>query len=229
VANRVLQRLGCFGSCGPGCLAGGVVALGVAWFVGTAAYRREVGNYPLYHAIAHGDTAEVRRLLADGTDPENRSWGGRAVRKEKAWTSEHVRQDYHTPLVLAVETGRPDVVRLLLDRGADVNRSERHGGRVGDRYRGPTALAAAVARGDLPMVRLLLARGARATDVTGGEELPVVCDAAEDGRAAIVEVLLTRGADANARCRQGRPVLAVARAAGHAPVVAVLRRAGARE
>ena len=223
----MLQRLGCFGSCGPGCLAGGVAALGVAWFVGAAAYRREVGNYPLYHAIAHGDTAEVRRLLADGADPENRSWGGRAVRK--AWTSERVRQDYHTPLILAVETGRPDVVHLLLDHGADVHRWVRHGGRVGDRYRGPTALAAAVAGGDLPMVRLLLARGARAGDVTSGEELPVVCAAAEDGHAPIVEALLARGADANARCREGRPVLAVARTAGHASVVAVLRRAGARE
>jgi ankyrin repeat protein len=79
------------------------------------------------------------------------------------------------------------------------------------------------------MAELLLARGARATDVTLGEELPLVCGAAEDGHAPSVQALLAHGADANARCRAGVPVLAAARAAGRPAVVAVLRRAGARD
>lgn len=227
MATRFLQRLGCYGSCGPGCLLSGLAALGVAWLAVAAVARREVGNFPLFHAIARRDTAEVRRLLADGADPNAVSWGSRATRA--AYASAQVRQGWDTPLTFAVASGRPDVVRLLLDHGADVHQVERYGGRLGDRYRGPTALAAAVEAGSLPMVELLLARGARATDVTRGEELPVVCDAAEAGHAAIVRTLLAHGAGANARCRGGRPVLAVARAAGHAEVVAVLRRAGATD
>lgn len=227
MANRMLQRLGCFGSCGPGCLVGGLAALGVAWVVGSAAYRREVGNFPLFHAIARSDTAEVRQLLADGADPNDASWGSRTVRRD--YESEQQRQQWDTPLIFAVESGRPDVVRLLLDHGADLHQTRRYGGRFGDRYRGPTALAVAVGRGDLATVELLLARGARVTDLTPGEELPLVCGAAEDGHAAIVRILLTHGADANARCRGGRSPLAVAHAADQPAVVTVLRGAGARE
>lgn len=227
MTNRVLQRLGCFGSCGPGCLMGGVVALGVAWVVGSAAYRREVGNFPLFHAIARSDTAEVRRLLTDGADPNDASWGGRIARRE--YRSEQPRRGWDTPLIFAVESGRADVVRLLLDHGADLHQTKRHGGRFGDEYRGPTALAIAVGRGDLPIVELLLARGASVTDVTPVEGLPVVCGAAADGYAAVVRTLLAHGADANTRCRGGRSLLGAARAADRPGVVAVLRRAGARE
>lgn len=227
LATRGLQRLGCFGSCGPGCLLSGVAALGIAWVVLPALYRREVGNFPLFHAIARSDTAEVRRLLADGADPNNTSWGSRTVRRD--YESEQQRQGWDTPLTFAVESGHRDVVRLLLDHGADLHQTKRHGGRFGDKHRGPTALTLAVGRGDLPMVELLLARGARVTDVTLGEELPLVCGAAEDGHAAIVRTLLAHGAGANARCRRGRRVLAIARAADRPEVVAVLRQAGARE
>jgi ankyrin repeat protein len=191
--------MGCYGGCGTGCLGALVVAVAVGWFVLPPIYRREVGNFPLYQAIALSDTAEVRRLLDGGADPNAVSRGSRIVRRE--WKSERPLNDWDTPLILAVETGRRDVVTMLLDHGADVQQTRKHGGRFGDRYDGPTALAMAVEAGDLPMVELLLARGARATDLTRGERLPVVCDASEAGRAEIVRALVARGADANARCR----------------------------
>ena len=192
-----LGALGCYGGCGTGCLGAIVVAVVVGWLVLPPIYRREVGNFPLYQAIALSDTAEVRRLLDDGADPNAVSRGSRIVRRD--WKSERPLNDWDTPLIFAVETGRRDVVTLLLDHGADLHRTRKHGGRFGDRYDGPTALAMAVEAGDLPMVELLLARGARATDVTRGDAIPVVCDAARLGHEAVVRALAAHGANP-ARC-----------------------------
>ncbi len=54
-----------------------------------------------------------------------------------------------TPLCVAVESGDSDLVRHLLDLGSDPNRSRPH------------PIEAAIKRGQLPMLDLLLARGAR--------------------------------------------------------------------
>lgn len=61
--------------------------------------------------------------------------------------------DGHLPLGLAAYFGRPEAVRLLLDRGAEVSATARNDMRV-------QALHAAVAGRNLEAVRLLLAAGA---------------------------------------------------------------------
>jgi len=61
--------------------------------------------------------------------------------------------DGHLPLGLAAYFGRPEAVRLLLDRGADVSATARNPMRV-------QALHAAVAGRNLESVRMLLAAGA---------------------------------------------------------------------
>ena len=86
-----------------------------------------------------GDVAEVRRLLDQGTPPDARSENGA------------------TALWFAADTGRLDVVRLLLERGADVN--------AADAFFKATPLGQALNGGHAVVARLLLERGARDADV----------------------------------------------------------------
>jgi ankyrin repeat protein len=55
---------------------------------------------PLYKAVRHGDTIQVRRLLSDGADP-NEAWGG-----------------IGTILSEAATLGHTPIIRLLLEAGA---------------------------------------------------------------------------------------------------------------
>jgi ankyrin repeat protein len=63
-----------------------------------------------------------------------------------------------TPLSWAVVKGRLEMVRWLLEHGADINRRATFGGP--DHGEGVTALHLAAQTGDVEMVRFLLDRGA---------------------------------------------------------------------
>jgi hypothetical protein len=94
---------------------------------------------PLFAAVAEGDAARVRALLAAGADPNERETGDNA-----------------TPLHFAAATGQLDIVRALLDAGADVHgHGDLHDGGVIGWAAGDPANAA---NGVIP---LLLERGAR--------------------------------------------------------------------
>lgn len=91
---------------------------------------------PLKNAIARGDAAEIARLVDQGSDLDE-SYGAA----------------HFTPLEFAVQRRRPEIVKLLLEKGSDVNA----------RKNGTSALTQAAINGDLEMVELLLAHGAEAT------------------------------------------------------------------
>jgi RNA polymerase sigma-70 factor (ECF subfamily) len=96
--------------------------------------------------------------------------------------------------------------------------------------RGGTPLLRAVERGDEPMVRLLLERGADpdgACTCPGGERPLWV--AAVQHETAIVAALLARGADPAAVAFGGSSALEVARRRGYADVVELLSAAGAED
>jgi hypothetical protein len=92
--------------------------------------------------------------------------------------------------------------------------------------RGVTWLMAAVARGQVSLVKDLLARGAEVND-KDDEGQTALIKAAANGHAAVVKLLLTAGAEVNEKDNQGRTAAALAKAGGHTEVVAILRATGA--
>ena len=153
-------------------------------------------------------------------------------------------------LVEAAEQGRTELVRVLVDGGADVNATQVDGmtalhwavyhddaatarllvragadADAGNRYGvRPLALAATNANADI--VRLLLGAGADANAALLGGET-VLMTAARTGSLKAVEALLAHGADPDARERRGQTALMWAAAEGHTEIVHALVEAGA--
>ena len=90
------------------------------------------GYTPLLFAARHGDAEAGRRLVDAGADIDDAAPTGASV------------------LVVAIHSGQFDFARFALEAGADPN----------DMGAGYSALHAAVLRGDLPLVKALLARDA---------------------------------------------------------------------
>jgi ankyrin repeat protein len=122
-----------------------------------------------------------------------------------------------TPLYLAAEHGRKDVIHLLLDKGANVNVQ---GGLCGN------ALQAASHGGHEQVVKLLLDKGAdvNAQSGTFGNALHA---ASQGGHEQVVKLLLDKGADVNAQGGLYGNALHAASQGGHEQVVKLLLDKGA--
>jgi len=164
--------------------------------------RDERGATPLMDAAAIGSVEAMDVLLKAGADVNARNASGATAliwalgdRQKSRLLIEHgadVRAQSkfgRTPLLaIAGRPGNADLIRLLLDRGADPN--ERDG-------RGNTALMSAVQTGDTEMVRALIDNGARvdAVDMLGGTAL---VDAVTANWSDAAGALLAAHADPNA-------------------------------
>ena len=148
---------------------------------------------PLHYAVDGGSVAAARLLLASGAD---------------------VRTSAGRLLTSAASQGSIELVRLLLDRGAEAARAESLGPLHTDRT----------------IARLLVARGFDLNVPIRDQETPLTmaCRADKGEHPAAVTALLELGADPNARNARGRTPLAVATSARFDETVALLRAAGAR-
>lgn len=131
----------------------------------------------LLNAVRRDDVAEVRGLLRNGVDLNSRG------------------SDGLTPLMIAAGKGNADLVRLLIDAGADVYTT--------DSAAGGTALHKAVQGGDLETVKVLVEAGAfiDAVSVTTGHT-PLL-DAFWYKHPDIVGYLLDRNAGLNLSTHYG--------------------------
>ncbi|RYP49558.1 hypothetical protein DL768_004760 [Monosporascus sp. mg162] len=121
-----------------------------------------------------------------------------------------------SPLSYAAEQGEEEIVKLLLDKGVDVNNMDRYD-------RSPLSYAAKQGRKEI--VRLLLDSGADADsrDLYGRSPLSY---AAEQGEEETVRLLLDRGAYADNMDERGRSPLSYAAENGHGEMVDVLLARG---
>ncbi len=153
-----------------------------------------------------------------------------------------------TPLIQAALYSDAEMVRLLIERKADVNAANKdgvtalmlgagdlekvrllvkQGAKVDARSelgRTPLLIAATYA-GNSKTVQLLLGAGAKATEQDNFHETPLT-SAAKRGDVEMVEILIKAGADVNAG---GRPPLVWAAEEGNAETIAALLAHGAGE
>src|SRR5262245_42124717 len=117
----------------------------LALAVSVAAFAATSKEEALWEAARQGDVAAVRKLLDEGVPVDAKSRYGA------------------TALSFASHKGQLEVVKLLLERGADPD--------VKDRFYGSTPLSWAAESGSLEIARLLVDRGAR--DLEAALELAV--------------------------------------------------------
>jgi ankyrin repeat protein len=147
----------------------------------------------------------------------------------------------------------PEIARLLIENGADVNTKDGFGGtvlmfaceqgyldlaefllergadihQVNDKvFRGRTALIGAAWAGQVEAVKLLLAHNADVNAEAAGKETALF-KAAYNGHAEVAGILLENGADIDARDYRGNTPLLHAASRGHAGVVELLLDRGA--
>jgi ankyrin repeat protein len=187
-------------------------------------------NTKLTDAARSRDTAEVRKLLEDGANPNAKDKNGR------------------TPLMEASSGGYTDTVRVLLEKGADVNATDMVGwsalfwaafSRRTETLRtlvakgadvnlkdneGRTALIWAASSGYTDTVRALLEKGAsvNAKDSHGWTAL---MNAADLGQKETVRALLERGADVRVRGNDGSTAQSLAEKYKYSDIVALLKHA----
>ncbi len=160
------------------------------------------GTTPLMYAAAFGSLDAMKLLLGSGADVNAKNafdatalmWCVSDVDRVRLLMAKGAKVNArsklgNTPLLIAAaDDGTSEVVKLLIDAGADVTAADRNHA---------TALMNAASANDLANVKMLLQKGAdaNAKDDTG---LTALMNAAAEGNAEMVRMLLARGADVNA-------------------------------
>jgi ankyrin repeat protein len=151
-----------------------------------------------YNAVRGADRSHLDALLAKSPGDVRERRGG------------------VTPLMYAAALGSLDTMRLLLDKGADVNAKS---------AAGATALMWAAA--DPAKVRLLVERGADVKAVSESGRTALLLAAMSDQSAETVRLLLERGADAKALDREQTSTLVAASYGNDTDSLRQLLKAGA--
>jgi ankyrin repeat protein len=189
----------------------------------------DVGATPLYLACTNRSASMVERLLAAGADATAMLLNGETVLMTCARTGDakavkallmhgalvNAKESAHdqTALMWAVAQSHPDVVRLLVETGADIRARSRtypqtvvgvqtqRAGREKLNYTvprgGSTPLLFAARVGDVASARILLAAGADVNDSLPDGTSALVL-AAHSGHGDVAAFLLDKGADPNA-------------------------------
>jgi ankyrin repeat protein len=167
---------------------------------------RELG-VALSYASRDNMIIDICRLLSQGED----------VNCVQRWMHEG-KEMSTTPLIEAAFRGHADAVRVLMSRGAEVNKHEP--------CDGLTALHGAAQRGNKKIAIYLLDHGAdvNAKDKHGFTPLSI---AAHNGNLPFVDLLILRGADLHLANNQGATPLIMAANNGQFEVVMFLVEKGA--
>ena len=188
------------------------------------------GWTPLHWAIVADDWDLVRELIEAGADISLGSQQN-ALEIAKLMNSETklievfidakgvdaIVRDGWTALMHAARDGHTEVVKLLIDNGADLNHKNNGG---------VTALRTAAREGRTEVVKLLIDNGAdqNIKDVDGWTALMY---AAWNGSTEVVKLLIDNGADLNHKNNFGETALMYASIYGHTEVVKLLVDNGA--
>ena len=195
--------------------------------------RDPMGNTALIIAVNSGHETLADLLFDAGVEPELHEAAaiGDSGRVRAALEREPSQLDTDspegfTPLALAAHFGHLDVMRLLIDRGADVNRVATHRLAV-------TPLHAALFGRQVDAALLLIEGGADVALARGGSGWKragwtPLHYAAGMGFSTLVQPLLDRGADPSRPDEEGKTPLDVVIEANHSGIADVLRSRGVK-
>jgi len=158
------------------------------------------GETPLHHAIIMAEPSMVELLIAHGADPNERDRDG--------WT----------PLMTAAYLDSPEDVKILAAKGADPNA-------LSKQDLSPLGIAAQYGK-ENAAVALLQAGADPARPVGEGGYTPLMLATANHSE-PLVQALIQKGADVNAKNSGGVTALMIAVANSRADMVELLVRAGA--
>jgi len=186
------------------------------------------GTAPLHSLASRGNADGIRILLAKGADIEIKSSNkstplhfavlGKRVEiirllVERKADLESRDEQGRTPLVVAArEMAGPDVVRALLDLGANIDSVDRFG---------DTALSLATWRGSADVVSLLLERNV-SLPLNNPKGRQILESAASTGLADLFTKMAEKGADLNLEIGDGRTLLHAAAEGGSVPILEIL-------
>lgn len=162
-----------------------------------AAARGNLGQ-ELFLAVNHRDAADVQALIKKGADPNARNG-----------------LDF-TPLDIAAGSHQPEIMEILMQSGAKPDAPSPYG----------TALTFAAQSGNIPGMKLLLARGVN-VNPRRPDGITVLMLASRAGAAEIVSELVRRKAEVNAVDNDGATPLIYAAREGEKETGKVLLAAGA--
>ncbi len=208
-----------------------VIQFGLAFYV-SAAMLCSAAEAGLIDAVQRRDTKAFERLLAgkadinaaapDGATPL--SWAvflnlqDMAERLITTGAKVNTAGDYgETPLTLALANGNVRLARELLKAGADPKAT---------RWNGETSLMIAAGVGSVEEVRMLLDLGLDVNGTDPNRKQNALMWAASEGHAAVLDLLIQRGANASAASKGGFTPLVFAALKNDAPSVRRLIQAG---
>jgi ankyrin repeat protein len=172
-------------------------ALSLAFSGAQASSYHATDDPDLVYEATIGDLAAARTTLKDTEKPDI------------------VDDQGHTPLMRAAEHGHVEMVKLLLDNGAVINRPDQLG---------KSALIWAAEGGDADVIDTLIQRGARIEQATR-DGVTALMAAARTGHADAVSHLLAAGAQADRSDYSGRDPLSWAQESHNSEVVNLIRKA----
>lgn len=202
-------------------------------------YRDPVtGITPLSSAAYYGNTRLMELLIERGADVNNVPWGLSEQRIEVSSVPVRERDlmrlaaSGDTALLTSIRRGDLDAVWALLDKGANIRLPNRSGdtpGLIAARKGEVDIMRALLTKGlDPNMTDPPLARGYMITNlVSNGVPPALLTEAARNGHATLVGILLEAGARPDVQDGQGKTALYWAVAGGDAAVVDVLLAHGA--
>ena len=158
------------------------------------------GCMSIHTAAGAGNIGEVKRQL----------WLGVSPNSDFSWYA-------NTPLIKAAVYGRTEIVKLLLEKGADVNKHNEGG---------ETPLHYAAQHGHVRVVEILLEHGADVSAKGTGCGTPLQW-AGRNGQIKAAKLLLAYGADINQQAASESTALIKAASADHFEMVEFLLARGA--